>query len=46
MSANVPFLAKFAKQPPKDEEKLNSGSAVSEKGTNVTRVNRETTDDR
>ena len=41
MSANAPFLAKFAKAPSKDEAKSNSNP-----GTISTRVARETTDDR
>ena len=40
MSANSPFLAKFAKAPSKDEAKSNSNP-----GTISTRVARETTDD-
>ena len=43
MSANAPFLAKFAKPPPKEEAKANSNY---EESTLVTRVARETTDDR
>ena len=40
MSANAPFLAKFAKPPSKDKAKSNSNP-----GTISTRVARETTDD-
>ena len=46
MPANEPFLAKFAKRPPKVEAEANSGSIAPEKGTIITRVNHETTDDR
>ena len=46
MPVNKPFLAKFAKRPSKAEAESNSGSAVAEKGTIVTRVYNETTDDR
>ena len=41
MSANAPFLAKFAKATSKDEAKSSSNP-----GTISTRVARETTDDR
>lgn len=43
MSENSPFLAKFAKPDYRQEAMANSNS---EKGTTVTRVARETTDDR
>ena len=46
MSANAPFLAKFAKAPPKGAPESNSANSTSEKGTFVTQVARETTDDR
>lgn len=46
MPANVPFLAKFAKRPSKKKDESNTATALSEKGTFVTKVNRETTDDR
>ncbi len=45
MSANAPFLAKFAKAPSKDEAKSTSANPTSEKRTIVTKVERETTDD-
>lgn len=43
MSANAPFLAKFARPLSKEEAKSNP---ISEKYTIATRVDRETTDDR
>ena len=46
MSANVPFLAKFARRLSKEEAESNLGNTASEKGTIITKVNRETTDDR
>ena len=46
MSANAPFLAKFAKRPSKEESGSMSGNETPEKGTLITRVRRETTDDR
>ena len=46
MSANAPFLAKFAKAPSKGAPESNSANSTSEKGTLVTKVARETTDDR
>ena len=46
MSANEPFLAKFAKCLPKNLTNAGSGEAVNEKGTYITKVERETTDDR
>ena len=45
MSANAPFLAKFAKVPSKEAAGSNSGNPTSEKRTIVTKVERETTDD-
>ena len=42
MSANMPFLARFAMRPSEGE----SNAAGPENGTLVTRVARETTDDR
>ena len=45
MPANEPFLAKFAKRISKAEAESNSRTAASEKGTIITKVNHETTDD-
>ena len=45
MSANAPFLAKFAKAPSKEAAGSNSANPTSEKRTIVTKVERETTDD-
>ena len=42
MSANAPFLAKFARPPLREESKSNP---TSEKRTLITKVARETTDD-
>ena len=46
MSAIEPFLAKFAKAPSKAAPESNSANSTLEKGTIVTKVERETTDDR
>ena len=46
MPENKPFLAKFAKRPSKTEAESNSGSTIPEKGTFITDVKHETTDDR
>ena len=46
MPANAPFLAKFAEPVPKKTDQPKTSAAVAEKGTLVTKVNRETTDDR
>ena len=46
MSANAPFLAKFAKPLPKKEADYNLAKGASQKETSITRVDRETTDDR
>ena len=46
MSASAPFLAKFAKRPSKEESGSKSGNETPEKGTFITKVSRETTDDR
>lgn len=45
MTTNAPFLAKFAESPSKGKPESNSASSTSEKGTFVTKVARETTDD-
>lgn len=45
MPVYAPFLAKFAKPPHEEEAKSRSGNARLEKGTIVTKVNHETTDD-
>ncbi len=45
MPANVPFLAKFALHLPKEKDKSNTDAALSKRGTLVTKVSRETTDD-
>ena len=46
MPANAPFLAKFAMTPAKGESGSKSDNQSPEKGTLITRVRRETTDDR
>ena len=46
MSANAPFLAKYAKRLSEKEVESNLAKGTSEKGTYFTRVARETTDDR
>ncbi len=46
MSAFVPFLAKFAKRLPQNLTGADSGKEIKEKGTFITKVERETTDDR
>ena len=46
MSANAPFLAKFAKRLPEKEANSNLNGGASQKETSFTRVGRETTDDR
>ena len=46
MSANRPFLAKFAKKLSEEEAESNSAIGASHKETYITRVERETTDDR
>lgn len=46
MPANTPFLAKFAKAPPKGKSESNSANPGHDKRTIVTNVERETTDDR
>ena len=46
MSTSVPFLVRFAQSAPNDDAKTDSGDRAPEKGTMVTKVNRETTDDR
>ncbi len=45
MPANTPFLAKFAKAPAKGRPESNSDNPGPEKGTLITKVARETTDD-
>ena len=46
MSANAPFLAKFAKDPSKEVAGSKSANLTSEKRTMETKVERETTDDK
>ena len=46
MPATVPFLARFATRLSKEEVESSSNKAASEKDTLVTKVDRETTDDR
>ncbi len=45
MSENAPFLEKFAKAPAKGKSESNPANPTPEKGTLVTEVERETTDD-
>ena len=45
MSANEPFLAKFAKAPSTGARESNSRNSTTEKGTIITEVAKETTDD-
>ena len=45
MSANEPFLAKFAKVPSEGAPESNPRNSTTEKDTVVTKVSRETTDD-
>ena len=46
MPANVPFLAKFAQSSSQKKDKSNAGTTPSRNGTLITKVSRETTDDR